>query len=375
MDFAAEGFYDGLDGAAREERRALLEWLVGEGFGSDELRRAHERGLLVFMAGGREVAGATKYTLADVAEESGTGVATLIRLRRAQGLLVPDAGAVALTDVDLENARLLHRLGELGFGDEQIERMSSALGRALAGVAEVLRTGLLEVVLEPGLTEPELARRYAGAAHEIMPLAGPLVLQTLSQHLLNMVQSEAIDQVERASGRLPGARDHAVAFADLVGFTRLGEEIPPEDLGAIAQRLFAVAGDVVAPPVRLVKTIGDAVMLTSADAPALVQTALTLVEASDAESARGDGAFPQIRVGLAYGPTVARGGDVFGGAVNLASRVTTIARAGSVLATRELRDAARDEFAWSAAHARRVKGLPEPVPLYRARPLPPAEGL
>jgi adenylate cyclase len=108
-------------------------------------------------------------------------------------------------------------------------------------------------------------------------------------------------------------------------------------------------------------------MLASAEPDALVACALTLVAATDAESAQGDAAFPQVRVGLAYGSTVARGGDVFGRAVNLASRVTAIARAGSVLATREIRDATRDEFQWSSARARRIKGLPEPVPLYRAR--------
>jgi adenylate cyclase len=200
-----------------------------------------------------------------------------------------------------------------------------------------------------------------------------MVLTTLSQHLRNMVQGEVAGQAERATGRLPGARDQTVAFADLVGFTRLGEQIAPEDLGSVAERLFTIARDVVAPPVRLVKTIGDAVMLTAPEPAPLVGAALALVAASDAESAGGDGGFPQVRVGLAHGPTVARGGDVFGRAVNLASRVTTIARAGSVLATREVRDAAREDYRWSSAHARRIKGLPEPVPLYRARPLP-AEG-
>jgi adenylate cyclase len=195
-------------------------------------------------------------------------------------------------------------------------------------------------------------------------------VQMLSQHLRNMVQSEMVGQTERATGRLPGARDQTVAFADLVGFTRLGEEIPPEDLGSVAERLFSVAREVVAPPVRLVKTIGDAVLLTAGEPDDLVRTALELVTASDAQAT--DGTFPQVRVGVAYGPTVARGGDIFGRAVNLASRVTTIARAGSVLATREVRDASADEFRWSAAHARRIKGLPEPVPLYRARSL--AEG-
>ena len=78
--------------------------------------------------------------------------------------------------------------------------------------------------------------------------------------------------------------------------------------------------------------------------------------------------FPQLRAGVTYGPVLSRGGDWFGRPVNLASRLTALARAGSVLATREVRDATADTpVRWSSAGARRVRGLPEPVPLYRAR--------
>jgi adenylate cyclase len=228
-----------------------------------------------------------------------------------------------------------------------------------------MRSLMLEVVLEPGTTEAELAQRYAAAVHGVMPLVGPMVLQMLSQHLRNMVQTEVVDATERATGTLPGARDTAIAFADLVGFTRLGEEIPPEGLGRIAERLEALAGEVVQAPVRIVKTIGDAVLLAAPEPTPLVEAALALVASTDAHAAQED--FPQVRVGVAYGPAVARGGDVFGRAVNLASRVTAIARAGSVLTTRDVRDAARDRFQWSTAPPRRIKGLPDPVPLYRAR--------
>ncbi len=366
MDFAAEGFFDGLDDEALDERRALLDWLVAEGFSDDELRRAHRRGLLVCLAAEREVGGRPKYTSAQVAQLTGADPALLAALRRAHGLPLPEADAVELTDVDLASAETSKGFKALGLTDEQMVATTRVLGRSLATAAEAMRAVMLETVLEPGTTELELAQRYAASVHQVMPLVGPMIVQMLSQHLRNMVQGEMVGQAERLSGRLPGARDQAVAFADLVGFTRLGEEIAPEDLGSVAERLFSITRELVEPPVRLVKTIGDAVMLTSAAPNDLVRTALQLVEATDAESA--DAAFPQVRVGVAYGPTVARGGDVFGRAVNLASRVTTIARAGSVLATREVRDAARDQFEWSSARPRRIKGLPEPVPLYRARP-------
>jgi adenylate cyclase len=372
VDFAAEGFFDGLEGAALEERRALLEWLVSEGFGDDQLRRAHRRGLLVFLAAEREVGGVPKYTSDEVARMANVDPDLLKALRRAHGLPLPEEDAVEFTDVDLASAETARHFTDLGLTQEQMVATTRVLGRSLATAAEAMRAVTLETVLEPGTTELELAQRYAAQVHAILPLAGPMILQMLSQHLRNMVQSEMVGTAERLSGQLPGARDQAVAFADLVGFTRLGEEIAPEDLGSVAERLFSITREVVEPPVRLVKTIGDAVLLTAPEPDALVQTALALVDASDAESQRT--AFPQVRVGLAYGPTVARGGDVFGRAVNLASRVTTIARAGSVLATRDVRDAARDDYVWSSAGARRIKGLPEPVPLYRARPLR-AEGL
>ncbi|MGZ4233319.1 MAG: adenylate/guanylate cyclase domain-containing protein, partial [Solirubrobacteraceae bacterium] len=115
------------------------------------------------------------------------------------------------------------------------------------------------------------------------------------------------------------------------------------------------------PPVRLVKTIGDAAMFVSPQPDALVDVALTLLES--AEQAE----LPTLRAGIAVGPALARAGDFYGHSVNVASRVTGAARPGSVLCTKDVRDAARDDFEWSAAGRHKLKGLSSPVPLYRAR--------
>ena len=191
---------------------------------------------------------------------------------------------------------------------------------------------MLEIVLEPGTTERELAQRYAAAVHQVMPLVGPMVLQMLSQHLRNMVQSEAVGAAERADGHAARARATRASRSPTSSASRAwARRSRPRTSARSPSGCSRSPREVVEPPVRLVKTIGDAVMLTSPTPAPLVRTALALVEATDAESE--DGAFPQVRVGVALGPAVARGGDVFGRAVNLASRVTTIARAGSVLAT------------------------------------------
>ena len=126
-----------------------------------------------------------------------------------------------------------------------------------------------------------------------------------------------------------------MCFADLVGFTRLGEEVAPDELGRLAVRLEALAGDAAEPPVRLVKTIGDAAMLASPQPEPLLAATLRLIEAADAEGED----FPQLRAGAALGQALPRAGDWFGRPVNLASRITSVARPGSLLVERELREA------------------------------------
>ena len=196
-----------------------------------------------------------------------------------------------------------------------------------------------------------------------MPLAGPWMEHLFALHLRNVLRRDAITREELATGRLAQRQPTAVAFADLVGFTALGESVPLEELGGVAARLARLARDVVEPPVRIVKMIGDAVMLVSPEADDLVETGLRLVEA-----AAGDDAFPALRVGMAYGEAVNRWGDWFGSPVNVASRLTARARPGSVLVSNDLHEAAADDgYEWSFAGEKSVKGLSAPVKTWRVR--------
>jgi adenylate cyclase len=104
-------------------------------------------------------------------------------------------------------------------------------------------------------------------------------------------------------------------------------------------------------------------MLVSPDNDALLDAALALVAASEAE---GEG-FPVLRAGIARGPALARGGDWYGRAVNLSSRITAIAFPGSVLVSEEVREAASNGHKWSFAGERRLKGIDGRVKLHRVR--------
>jgi adenylate cyclase len=365
IDFAAEGLLDGLEGEQRAERLALLGYLADDGVPVAQLRRATATGTLMFLPAERVIGGQARYTAAEIAQRSGVSEEYLLAVLRAMGLPIRDEDEAAYTESDLEIVRLTNVVRAAGITDEEILDLLRALGRGLSQAAETMRALPLRIVLEPDMSEHALAQRYASITTELSPILAPLIGGLLNLHLRQMAQSEAISAAERRGGRLPGSREMAICFADLVGFTRLGEEVQPEELGHLAVRLEALATDVIELPVRLVKTIGDAAMLSSLEPEPLLDATLKLLDAADAE---GDD-FPQLHAGVAIGPALSRAGDWFGQPVNLASRITAIARPGSLLADREVRESAADAYRWSFAGERRLRGIRGPVPLFRARRL------
>lgn len=365
-DWDALGFLEGLEDGARHERIELLDWLAGRGYTTAELRRGSEDGLLAFLPAERLVMGGPpSLTGRELAAAAGVELELLQAVRRSQGLPIVDPDAREFAEREVDAARTPLLFGALGLSEDQILTVSRVLGRGLAQSAQVMRATVLELTLEPGLRERELAERYEQTVEMVLPHVGPLLENVVRMHLRNMVRGEAVDAGARASGRLPGEREVGVAFADLVGFTRMGEEVPAEEVGRVAERLEAIGAEVSGGPVRLVKTLGDAVMLVSDEAAELGVRCLDLVDAILGEGED----FPQIRVGVAHGAATPRGGDWFGAPVNLASRITSMARIGSVLAAVSVRDAAGDDprIRWSFAGERRVKGLSAPVRTYRLR--------
>jgi adenylate cyclase len=368
IDFEAEGLLDGLEEPQRLERVALLTQLAADGVPLSELKRSSADGTILFLAAERVLTGGRRYTAAQIAERTGVELDFLHSIRRAMGMPTPAPDEALYTENELDSVRMTGAFAAAGVSEEEILELTRVLGRGLSQAAEAMRAVVLRLVLEPGVSEQELAQRYAAATAELAPMLGPLIANLLTLHLRQMAQSEAINAAERTGGQLPGSREIAVGFADLVGFTRLGEEVAPEELGRLSARLEALASEVVGPPVRLVKTIGDAVMLASVDPAALLNSLLTLIDAAEAEGAD----LPQLRAGAALGPALSRAGDWFGRPVNLAHRITAVARPASVLVDRELHEGAREGYRWSYAGVRRLRGVREPVALYCARRTTPA---
>jgi adenylate cyclase len=364
MDWEAEGLLEGLEGDdARKARRELLEHLHDEGCSVDELREAVKEDRLVLLPVERLLAGNATFTQREIAEESGFELEHLSAFRQSLGLAVPDPDARVFTEEDLETAKDARKLAETGFPFEETLDVTRVLGTSMSRYAEALRVLFAQAIIKPGDSEVELAKRLAETAGELMPLSSRMLDHVFLLHMRQLLRNDYISLAERTSGKVSDTAETTVAFADLVGFTELGETVGVEELSGLAGRLARLAGGVVKPPVQVVKQIGDAVMLVSPEVPDAVETCLALIE-----RAEGEDDFPPLRAGVAFGPAVNRWGDWFGSTVNVASRLTARARPGAVLVTEPVRAAAEDRFDWSAAGEKKLKGLQKPIKTFRPRP-------
>ncbi|HEY1356204.1 MAG TPA: adenylate cyclase regulatory domain-containing protein [Solirubrobacterales bacterium] len=364
IDFEAEGLLEGVDGDAREARLELLERLSAEGVSLEELREAVAAARLTLLPVERALAGdGPRYTPREIAERSRVDLDLLQRATAAIGIPYPDPDSRTLTEAELEAAHRVRAFLDAGLPEDGIIQVARTIGTGTARIAAANRELTVRTMMQRGDTERDLALRFAAAAEHLMPLIEPMLVYALRAHTLEQVRRDVIGAADLASGEVRGTADLAVCFADLVEFTRLGEEIAPEELGSVAGKFEEMAIEVAAPPVRLVKMIGDAAMLVSSEPAAVLDAAVGLVETAEAE---GD-EFPYVRAGIAYGPAIAQSGDYYGSSVNKASRITGIARPGSVLVDEASKEAVAQGYDYSFAGERRLKGFDARAKLFRAR--------
>jgi adenylate cyclase len=362
-DFEALGLLDGLEGDARQERIALITWLLHRGFDIDHIRGSV--GAPLNLPASRVMGDDGTYVSArEICQSTGIELGFLQRIHCAVGLpRFEDPDARALLRVDGEAAAQARMILDLGIDPDDVISVLRVMKENLGHAAAVMREAALKAILKPGATEIEVAEATEAMALRAAPSFGPMMEALLRLELRRNFDTEAVNAAERAAGILPGARQITVSFADLTGFTRLGEAIPPEELERVANRLAELANDVSAAPVRFVKSIGDAVMMVSSQPAPLLCAALDLIDAAAAND------LPRLRTGVATGCAVTRAGDWFGSPVNVASRVTAAARPGAVLIAESTRDAVGDTagYHWTSMGARHLKGVGGEVKLFRVQ--------
>ena len=215
------------------------------------------------------------------------------------------------------------------------------IGQHLSRLAESQVLMLRDVVAaNPELAdERQLGRLVEHLAPDLEQLQDFVWRRHLAAYSVRMLvaSDEEIDE-----------RRQVVGFADMVGFTSLTRRSTEAELVAVVDRFDAIAAEVVADNHgRIVKMLGDEVLFV-ADSPADgAEIALALLER--AEEAPD---VPSLRAGLALGRVLNRFGDVYGAVVNIAARLTSIARPGTVLIDRELAETLHDEAAYTIHHRR-----------------------
>ena len=362
IDFEAEELLEGLDGEAREERKRLLDELEREGFSLDEMKEACAEGRLALLPLERELAPpGERFTFKEMAERAELDEDFLANLTRALGLPMPDDDEPIFTEHDVSAARTVGGFRAAGIDDEALLEVTRVLGHSLSQIVAALRSMFTQSFFKPSDSEYDVALRWASAAKELNPM-----LEEVVRYLLRAQQVAQLRQgVFNLAGLGSGATEVCVAFADLAGFTRLGEQVAADQLGSVAGRLTALATDAAQPPVRLVKMIGDAAMLVSSEPKALLEAVLRLLEAVDKEGEE----FPPLRAGIASGEGLSRGGDWYGAPVNLASRITDKTRPAAVVVSAEFKALIGDDgYEWTKLPGKRkFKGISEDQVLFRVR--------
>ena len=188
---------------------------------------------------------------------------------QAVGRPNPGRGERIFTDEDIETARVIKRLVDAGLPRRELLEVGRVLGQGMAHTSEAVRRLVGNALMQPGDSEYTVGLRFAAAADELAPLMPTLLDHQFRAHLRDGMRRELVTESEREVGRLAGTRDVAIAFADLVGYTRLGEQLPAEDLGSIAGRFADLAVASVKRPATLIKTIGDGAMFASPEVPPL----------------------------------------------------------------------------------------------------------
>ncbi|HEX4902038.1 MAG TPA: adenylate/guanylate cyclase domain-containing protein [Acidimicrobiales bacterium] len=272
--------------------------------------------------------GAPTLTPAQVWERAGATEELGRRLWRAMGFAQLPDDVVALTDADVEALAAINGFLQVsGISADTAVRFARLLGQTMGRVADALHSIVDEAVAEMTVLPP-------GATDDVMVLAAELVNPLIEHELSYLLRRHLYaGAVRRMAGIDLEQPEVAVGFADVVSYTRLSGRLPEGELAGLLELFEATTADLITERGgRVVKLIGDAVLFAFDDPRPAAELALDLVETFGGDQ-------PDLRVGLAHGPVLSRLGDLFGPPVNLASRLVSYARPGSVLADQHFVDA------------------------------------
>jgi adenylate cyclase len=303
-------------------------------------------------------------TLEEAAEETGLEPALIERIWNAAGFSAESLDRIG--EEDLQLLRYMAKVLDAGFPLVAFLQLVRVYGQALARIADaevkLFHLFVHEPLMRDGVPGLEIAEQMEGLAAELLPLASPIMDRVHHRALQHFLSQDVVGHLElEGAGDELGRLRVGIAFADLAGYTRLTEEAGEEEAVDVVERFVESVEVTIPDDARVIKTIGDEVMVVGADPSGLVDWAVGFQELNA-------GRRPLPRIGIHCGEALYRDGDYYGRSVNLASRVGARAAGGEVLATREVVDAAGDHLRFEPIGEVKLKGFRDATDLFLARP-------
>jgi adenylate cyclase len=357
--------YDGHGWSPAALRYArVVARMRARGHSFAQIRRAAEEGWLAYAyTEGLLAAPGPTYKLGDAAREVGLEPALAQRIVTAAGFN-SDGDSVKDEDVQL----LRHAATGLQAGLPLVALLGlvRVYGQAMAQIADaevrLFHLHVHEPLMRSGASGVEVADEMHDLAQALLPLASPVMDQIHERYLRHFLEQDVVGHMEvelDGSSHAPGRMRIALAFADLTGYTRLTEEAGElEALDAVERFLQAVTATL-PDEARVVKTIGDEVMIASADPSALTDWAVGFQRLHTER--------PLPRIGIHFGRALYRDGDYFGRDVNIAARVAARSTGGEVLVTRPVVERAGPHLQFDRIGEIKLKGFSVSTEIFLAR--------
>jgi adenylate cyclase len=366
--WAREGLippYDGSWSPAAVSHARIVARLRERGHSLQDIRAASDDGRLAFgyveelFDTGEEV-----YSLQEASRETGLEPALIARVVSALGTAPAHPECISAEDLHL--LRYVASVLEAGFPLVALLQLVRVYGTAMARVADaevrLFHLYVHEPLMRSGATGVETADEMLELTRRLLPLSSPVMDHVHQRYLQHFVEQDVVGHMESDlddEGIDLGRMRVAIAFADLAGYTRLTEEAGELEAVDAVERFVMAVENSLPDDARVIKTIGDEVMIVGSEPAALIEWAVGF-QGLEAERTLA-------RIAVHYGNALYRDGDYYGRDVNIASRVAARAAGGDVLVTRPVVERAKGDLEFDRIAEVRLKGFTESTEVFIAR--------
>ena len=272
--------------------------------------------------------------------------------------------------IDTEDLDALHKVAQVlaaGFPLVAFLQLMRVYGQTLRQIADaethLVHMYVHEPLIKEGISGHEIAEEMEELIGDVLPLTTPLMDFVHKKFLSYYIEQDVVGHMEDDPDTEElGRVKVAIGFADLAGFTRFTEEAGEDEALDLVERFVRQVEESMPEEARVVKTIGDEVMVVCNDPFALTEWAVSFQRLFKER--------PLPRIGLHYGATIYRDGDYFGSEVNLAARITARTQAGEVLVSKSIKENCPEDAKLSFDTIGKVdlKGFSKRIPLYTVEP-------